>query len=79
MVLAFAGIVPLGAQPVQLPVGPLKFGEFTANFRADGSFHLEGWGWPDMNGTWKLQSDEITFAFSEKPPKGCEGPACACM
>jgi outer membrane protein assembly factor BamB len=69
-------IVPLGAQTgsVQLPTGPLKFGEFAANFNADGSFHLEGWGWPTMNGTWKLQGDEITLLLPEKPPKGCDGP-----
>src|SRR5581483_326979 len=59
---------------VQLPTGPLKFGGFEASFHADGSFRLEGWGWPTMNGTWKLQGDRITLVLPEKPPKGCEGP-----
>jgi outer membrane protein assembly factor BamB len=71
----FMAIVHVAAQSptVQLPTGPLKFGEFTANFNSDGSFHLEGWGWPAMNGTWKLQADQITLALPEKPPKGCDG------
>ncbi len=69
-------IVRLGAQAtsVQLPTGPLKFGGFAASFNTDGSFHLEGWGWPTMNGTWKLQGDEITLMLPDKPPKGCDGP-----
>src|SRR5271163_3609150 len=69
-------IVHLGAQSrsVQLPTGPLKFGEFAASFNADGSFHLEGFGWPTMNGTWKLQGDEITLMLPDKRPKGCDVP-----
>jgi len=69
-------IVHLNAQSgsVQLPTGPLKFGEFAASFNSDGSFHLEGWGWPTMNGAWKLQGDEITLVIAGKPPKGCDGP-----
>lgn len=75
-VAGLAAIVHLGAQAAnpQLPAGPLKFGGFAANFHADGSFHLEGWGWPTMNGTWTLQGGEITLLFPDKPPKGCEGP-----
>lgn len=66
----------LGAQPaiVQLPTGPLKFGDFSASFNADGSFHLEDWELPAMKGTWKLQGDEITLLLPEKPPRGCDGP-----
>jgi outer membrane protein assembly factor BamB len=72
---SLTAIVNLGAQPsVQLPIGPLKFGGFAASFNADSSFHLEGWGWPAMNGTWKLQGDEITLLLPDKPPKGCDGP-----
>jgi outer membrane protein assembly factor BamB len=73
---SLTAIVPVGAQSgsVQLPSGPLKFGAFAASFNADGSFHLEGWGWPAMNGTWKLQGDEITLLLPDKPPKGCDGP-----
>jgi outer membrane protein assembly factor BamB len=68
--------IHLGAQSrsVQLPTGPLKFGGFAASFNGDGSFHLEGWGWPTMNGTWKRQGDEITLMLPDKPPKGCDGP-----
>ncbi len=73
---SLAAIVHLSAQSrsVELPTGPLKFGGFAASFNAGGSFHLEGWGWPTMDGTWKLQSDEITLTLPDKPPKGCEGP-----
>jgi outer membrane protein assembly factor BamB len=73
---SLTAIVHIGAQPksVQLPTGPLKFGGFAAGFNADGSFHLEGWGWPTMNGTWKMQGDEMTLVLPDKPPKGCEGP-----
>ena len=69
---SLTAIVPVGAQSgsVQLPSGPLKFGAFAASFNADGSFHLEGWGWPTMNGAWKLQGDEITLVIGDKPPKG---------
>lgn len=68
-------VLPLGAQSggVQLPSGPLKFGGFAASFSADGSFHLEGSGWPTMNGTWKLQNGEITLLLPDKPPEGCDG------
>ena len=77
-------IVPLGAQSgsVQLPTGPLKFGEFAASFHADGSFHLEGWGWPTMNGTWKLQGDEITLVIrgqtTQEYATARAGIACRC-
>src|SRR5215467_9855848 len=73
---SLAAVVPLRAQAgsVQLPAGPLKFGGFVARFNADGSFHLEGWGWPTMNGRWELQGDEITLLLPDKPPQGCEGP-----
>jgi outer membrane protein assembly factor BamB len=75
-VISLSAVVRLGAQPrsVQIPSGPLKFGEFTASFHADGGFHLEGWGWPTMTGAWKMQGDEITFVIADKPPKGCDGP-----
>jgi outer membrane protein assembly factor BamB len=71
-----SAIVPIAAQSTgaQLPTGPLKFGGFAATFNADGTFHLEGWGWPAMNGTWKQQADEVTLLFPAKLLKGCEGP-----
>jgi hypothetical protein len=37
----------------QLTSGPLKFGVFDARFLADGTFTLEGRGWPAFRGTWK--------------------------
>jgi outer membrane protein assembly factor BamB len=76
LLTSLTAIVHLGAQSrsVQLPTGPLKFGGFAASFNADGSFRLEGWGWPTMNGTWTLQGYEIALVLPDKPPKGCDGP-----
>src|SRR5580700_6036075 len=73
---SLTAIVHLSAQPgsVQLPSGALKFGGFAASFKTDGSFHLEGWGWPTMNGTWKLTGDEIALVIADNPPRGCDGP-----
>src|SRR5579862_4503994 len=72
---SFGAVLCLGAQSegVRLPTGPLKFGGFAARFSADGSFHLEGSGWPTMNGTWKLRNGEITLLIPDKPPEGCDG------
>jgi outer membrane protein assembly factor BamB len=47
----------VSGQPGQLPrspppPGPLYFGVFTATFATDGTFTLEGQGWPSFRGTW---------------------------
>lgn len=57
---------------VQLPGTPLKFGAFAARFDADGTFKLEGTGWPAMNGNWKRAGNEVELVTA-KAPKGCEG------
>jgi outer membrane protein assembly factor BamB len=56
----------------QLPTTPLKFGAFAAQFHADGTFKLNGTGWPAMGGQWKQTGDEIEFVTANAP-KGCEG------
>jgi hypothetical protein len=68
--------VPTSARPqtdVQLPVTPLKFGAFTARFDADGTFKLEGTGWPALSGSWKRSGAELELVTA-KPPRGCDGP-----
>ena len=76
-----AGIVaasasrPAGAsqQPdVQVPSYSMKFGAFVANFDSDGTFTLEGTGWPRMAGNWKSKGDEIEMSMTGAP-KGCDG------
>ena len=55
----------------QLPNAPLKFGAFAAQFNADGTFKLEGTGWPAFNGTWKTKGNEIELV-SGGNVKGCD-------
>lgn len=42
-----------------LPSKPLHYGFFTLKFATDGTFALEGQGWPTFNGTWKVANDEL--------------------
>jgi outer membrane protein assembly factor BamB len=56
----------------QLPTTPLKFGAFAAQFQADGTFKLNGTGWPAMGGQWKQTGDEIELVTAN-PPRGCDG------
>ncbi|HWQ34044.1 MAG TPA: PQQ-binding-like beta-propeller repeat protein [Blastocatellia bacterium] len=58
---------------LQLPATPLKFGAFTARFNADGTFRLEGTGWPALSGNWKRTGDELELVTA-KAPRGCDGP-----
>lgn len=82
MILAAVSILGAGSassqpntQPAaaQIPAYPLKFGAFVAQFGADGTFTIEGQGWPRFSGTWKVDGTEIELAVSQGP-KGCEGP-----
>lgn len=59
-------------QQVQLPTTPLKFGAFAAQFNADGTFKLNGTGWPAMGGNWKQTGDEVEVVTANAP-KSCEG------
>ncbi len=81
LLLAFAIATASASKPagasqqteVQLPSTPLKFGAFAAHFNPDGTFKLEGTGWPAFGGSWKRTGDELELVAA-KPPKGCEGP-----
>lgn len=77
LLVAFSLVCGNSAQAIQqnnfdLPTTPMKFGAFSARFNSDGTFALDGTGWPPFGGTWKLQGEEIEIV-SAKPPKGCDG------
>jgi outer membrane protein assembly factor BamB len=55
--------------PAAPPSGPLRFGVFTAQFAADGTFMLRGEGWPTFKGTWKAAGDEIQLTTPGEPPE----------
>jgi outer membrane protein assembly factor BamB len=57
--------------PEPIPGGPLKFGAFTARFASDGSFTLEGQGWPPFKGTWKADGSVVDLIVPSAPA-GCE-------
>lgn len=73
---AYASIPAIASQrtDVQLPTSPLKFGAFVARFDSDGTFKLEGAGWPTLIGKWKISGDEVEMS-TPGGPKGCDGPA----
>jgi len=64
--------LPLAAQ--ELPAVPLKFGAFVARFAGDGSFSLEGQGWPPFKGAWKRTADVVEITTSGAG-EGCDAPA----
>ncbi len=70
--LASTSIVTNAQTDVQLPATPLKFGAFAAQFNADGTFKLNGTGWPAMGGNWKIKGGEIEVVTANAP-KNCEG------
>jgi outer membrane protein assembly factor BamB len=52
----------------QVPTSPLKYRDFRAQFAPDGTFTLEGPGWPPFKGTWKSEKDEISLSTTGGPP-----------
>ncbi|MEP7273538.1 MAG: hypothetical protein ABI882_18725, partial [Acidobacteriota bacterium] len=78
ILLLFFSISPsdssvIAQQPsAQIPSNALSFGAFTSRFNPDGTFMLEGEGWPAMKGTWKISGAEIELLLTA-PPAGCEG------
>jgi outer membrane protein assembly factor BamB len=63
-----------GRQDQSLPSTPLEYRDFSAVFAADGSFSLEGAGWPPFKGTWKAAAGELTLQTTGGP-QGCDAPA----
>ena len=66
----------LSAQPPSStpPSMPLRFAGFAAHFAADGTFTLEGAGWPTFKGAWKSAGGDIEIATTGGPP-ACAKPA----
>ena len=60
-----------------LPTGRLVFGAFVASFIPDGTFSLEGQGWPALVGTWEIRESELgselVLTLTEAP-EGCGDP-----
>src|SRR5215475_12278914 len=57
--------------PTPFPAEQIKFGMFTARFRANGSFTIDGKDWSSFKGTWKRNGAEIELIGSEKAA-GCD-------
>ena len=72
IVAAIGATAALGAQGPTLPTTPMTFGFFTARFAPDGSFRLEGDGWPTFTGTWALEGGDVQLATPGV--RNCEGP-----
>jgi outer membrane protein assembly factor BamB len=70
---AVAGIVVLAQTPPRLPDYPLQFASFSARFQADGTFTLDGAGWPSFRGTWKPVDGAIEI-LTPDAPGGCDQP-----
>ena len=57
-----------------IPSAPLAFGAFTAQFGGDGSFLLEGQGWPSFTGTWKIDGAQVEIV-TPGAAGGCDAAA----
>ena len=79
LVLTLAAAAAVASQGPALPSSPLEFGLFQAQFNADGTFSLQGQGWPPFKGTWTSAGDEVTLtsapaAAPPAKPSDCAGP-----
>jgi outer membrane protein assembly factor BamB len=71
-----AAAVSLAAagQSSPLPAGPLEFGAFAGQFRADGTFSITGQGWPALAGTWKTDGARLELQLAKAPSPECGSP-----
>ncbi len=60
-------------EAMDLPTGPLAFGAFVCEFKADGTFEMKGQGWPPFVGTWKVSASELTLVMADDE-SDCPGP-----
>ncbi len=51
----------------------MTFGAFVVRFSTDGTFMLEGQGWPSMPGTWRTRGSQIDLGISDRTA-GCDEP-----
>jgi outer membrane protein assembly factor BamB len=71
VLLVAAGAVALGRQAPAIPDHPVQFAGFTAHFQADGTFSLQGSGWPAFKGTWSSADGAIEI-LTPNAPAGCD-------
>ena len=70
---SLAVVAIVAQQPASvLPSSTLQYGAFKARFASDGTFTLQGQGWPTFSGTWKGERDEVTIVTAGGPPQ-CAG------
>jgi outer membrane protein assembly factor BamB len=74
MLLAMTVVSAPAAQDRPIPSTPLQYRVFIATFAADGTFSLQGQGWPAFQGAWKVDRDEIVLETSGGPAE-CQAPA----
>src|SRR5512145_663326 len=73
--LAALGVTVVAArQAPALPSTPLRYGFFTITFGADGTLSIVGKEWPAMNGTWKVDNDELVVTTTGNTRPGCTEP-----
>ena len=75
LALSCAVAAPIGAQQQgsPLPSGRLAFGGFEGEFGADGTFSIEGDGWPPLTGTWESTGSLLVLTLADAPA-ACDGP-----
>src|SRR5262245_45335002 len=81
--IAIAFLFLASAQPAApaLPSAPMAFGAFTATFDANGTFNLQGQGWPTFRGTYKTgaredgQPGNAIELLTPDAAGGCDRPA----
>jgi hypothetical protein len=66
-IVAAHAVLSGGQASAPLPAGPLSFGAFTARFLPDGTFALDGEGWPPFKGTWKAEANSRAGRCGERP------------
>lgn len=70
--------VAQAGSPPALPTAPMAFGVFSATFAANGTFILQGQGWPTFRGTFKTDVNDSTTGRIEfltaDAAGGCDRP-----
>ena len=57
--------------PPRIPSSPLTFGVFVIQFNPDGTFLLQGQGWPNIPGTWRVRGSQLDLITSDRTA-GCD-------
>ena len=77
MALAWT-VALLAMQPARgesVPSALLRYREFTMRFAPDGSFELQGTGYPTFKGSWKPQAEGEVEIVAPNQRGGCPEPA----